>query len=215
MGGSTTVEQGGSGGSSPVSTGGRVGSGGRSSSGGRVGTGGVGEAGGSTNDGSGGGGRSGTGGRSGSGGAAGGSAGRSGTGGQAGRTGSGGSSGRIGTGGSAGGGGRGGTSGAAGNVGGRGGGGGTTSISTAAEPCTPAKTVTGGQTGNFETTGAFCFKTTDNISGWGCSNFDGRTLKVNGTAITCGTTPLPAKVNGGYYFDCSAGTYTYAAVFWY
>jgi hypothetical protein len=86
------------------------------------------------------------------------------------------------------------------------------------EPCVPAKTVTGGQTGNFGTTGAFCFRTAENIAGgWGCSSFTGRTVKVNGIAETCGAMPLPAKVNGYYYFDSSAGTGSldYAAIYWY
>jgi len=127
-----------------------------------------------------------------------------------------GTGGRTGTGGAVvGTGGRTGTGGAVGAGGAVGGMGGTTSVSTAAEPCTPAKTVTGGQSGVFDTTGAFCFKTTDTINGWGCSSFDGRTVKVNGTTKTCGATPLPAKVNGYYYFDCSAGAYAYASIFWY
>jgi len=86
------------------------------------------------------------------------------------------------------------------------------------EPCVPAKTITGtgsGNTGNFGTTGAFCFRTPDNIAAWGCSNFGGRTLKVNGVVKACGDLPLPAKVNGYYYFDCTAGTYNYASIYWY
>jgi hypothetical protein len=83
------------------------------------------------------------------------------------------------------------------------------------EPCMPAKTVTGTNSGDFGTTGAYCFRTPDNISGWGCSNFTGRTIKVNGVTETCGAMPLPAKVNGYYYFDVSAGNYSYASIFWY
>jgi len=37
---------------------------------------------------------------------------------------------------------------------------------------------------------------------------------VNGVAKDCGNMPLPAKVNGYYYFDCSAGTYSYASIYW-
>jgi hypothetical protein len=86
------------------------------------------------------------------------------------------------------------------------------------EPCVPAKTITGsgsGTSGNFGTTGAFCFRTPDNITGWNCSNFTGRTLKVNGVTATCGTLPLPAKVNGYYYFDISAGGVDYSSIYWY
>jgi len=83
------------------------------------------------------------------------------------------------------------------------------------EPCVPDKTVscTGGGTGNFGTTDAFCFKTTDTISGWNCSNMTGRTIKVNNVVKACGD-PLPAKINGAYYFDVSGGTgaVEYAAI---
>lgn len=86
-----------------------------------------------------------------------------------------------------------------------------------AEPCVPAKTVTGGVVGDFGTTGPYCFRTPDNITGWGCSNFAGRTLKVNNVEKTCSAMPLPAKVNGYYYFDASGGTgaVSYASIFWY
>jgi hypothetical protein len=86
------------------------------------------------------------------------------------------------------------------------------------EPCVPAKTITGsgsGNSGNFGTTGPFCFRTADTITGWGCSNLTGRTLKVNGVVETCGVLPLPARVNGYYYFDASAGGVSYASIYWY
>jgi hypothetical protein len=82
------------------------------------------------------------------------------------------------------------------------------------EPCSPAKVFTGGKTGDFATKDAFCFKTAESIAGWNCSSFDGRTLKVNNVTETCGTLPLPAKINGYYYFDASAGSYIYAAIYW-
>ncbi|HQF56474.1 MAG TPA: C25 family cysteine peptidase [Fibrobacteria bacterium] len=81
-----------------------------------------------------------------------------------------------------------------------------------AEPCSPATSVTN-NTGNFNTTGKACYKTTQNISGWGCSSFDGRTVKVNGVRVSCGGA-LPAKTNGAYYFDVSAGTYSWASIYW-
>ena len=86
------------------------------------------------------------------------------------------------------------------------------------EPCAPAKTITGsgsGNSGSFGTTGAYCFRTPDNVSGWNCSNFTGRTLKVNGVTTTCGAASLPAKVNGYYYFDATAGGVDYASIYWY
>jgi hypothetical protein len=97
--------------------------------------------------------------------------------------------------------------------------GGATGSDAGAEPCTPAKTVISSgsvsQNVSLGTTGAFCLRTPDNISGWGCSNFTGRTIKVNGVTETCGALPLPAKVNGYYYFDVSAGNYDYASIYWY
>ena len=44
-------------------------------------------------------------------------------------------------------------------------------------------------TGNFNTTGAACYRTSANVNGWGCSNFDGRTVTVGGVARTCGQLP--------------------------
>jgi len=99
-----------------------------------------------------------------------------------------------------------------------GGGSGTDDGGSGSEPCVPAKTITGngsGNSGNFGTTGEFCFRTPDNITGWGCSNLTGRTLKVNGVTTTCGAASLPAKVNGYYYFDASAGSVDYASIYWY
>jgi hypothetical protein len=65
-------------------------------------------------------------------------------------------------------------------------------------------------------TGATCHETTANIQGGGCSNCTGRTFTINGTPET-GTgnwpTPLPAKVNGGYCFQATAGGLTYATFY--
>lgn len=81
------------------------------------------------------------------------------------------------------------------------------------QPCVPAKTISGGQSGNFNTLGAYCFRTSDTINGWGCSNFDGRTLLVNDVPKSCGSMPMPMKYNG-YYFEASAGTYAWASIYW-
>ncbi len=84
------------------------------------------------------------------------------------------------------------------------------------EPCTPqGADRTGGQSGNFNTTGAFCFRTAETINGWGCSNFTGRTMAINSTAKACGGMPMPTKSNGYYYFNASAGALSYASVYWY
>jgi xyloglucan-specific exo-beta-1,4-glucanase len=58
-----------------------------------------------------------------------------------------------------------------------------------------------------------------NVAGWGVSNFAGRTISVTvngaGTAVTSIGAPLPAKGASDYYhFSSSAGTYSYASVYW-
>jgi len=68
-------------------------------------------------------------------------------------------------------------------------------------------------TGNFNTTGAACFRTNVNIAGWGCSNFDGRTVTVGGVARTCGQLPLTRAADGYYYFAVTAGTYPWASLY--
>lgn len=93
-----------------------------------------------------------------------------------------------------------------------------TSMPSPSEPCSPTQTVSAGQSGSLiitlNTTGADCLRTTDDISGWGCANCAGRTLKINRQQVTFGQTPLPAKINGYYYFDVSAGTYSWASLYW-
>jgi hypothetical protein len=82
------------------------------------------------------------------------------------------------------------------------------------EPCSPATLISGGQSGNFNTTGSVCFKTSSNIVGWGCANFDGRVMKVNGVQMACGQLPVPAAVNGYNYFEATAGTYAWSNFWW-
>jgi hypothetical protein len=55
-------------------------------------------------------------------------------------------------------------------------------------------------------TNAVCYESTYALNGFNCGNMSGRTFQVNGQTITCGSnmTP-PAKVNGGYCFQMSAG----------
>ena len=69
------------------------------------------------------------------------------------------------------------------------------------------------QTGNFNTTGAVCYRTNMNIAGWGCSNFDGRTLTVGGVARTCGQLPLTRSADGYYYFAVTAGQFAWASLY--
>ena len=69
------------------------------------------------------------------------------------------------------------------------------------------------QSGNLGT-GAICYQTTSTINGGNCGNFaSGRTLKVNGTTETCNGgnwSSVPAKRNGGYCIQTTAGNYSYA-----
>ncbi len=80
------------------------------------------------------------------------------------------------------------------------------------DPGTTCRAVSGGQSGNFNTTGAVCFTVSTNINGWGCSNIDGRTVTVNGTAVTCGRLPLPGSAP--YTFSFTAGSYPWASFYW-
>ena len=82
-------------------------------------------------------------------------------------------------------------------------------------PCANAITFTS-NTNNFETTGAVCYRTSQTVNGWGCSNFAGRTVSVNGGTATasCGAGPLPlAKVDGYTYFSVTAGSYPWASIY--
>ena len=69
-----------------------------------------------------------------------------------------------------------------------------------------------GQSGNFNTTGSVCYTVNATINGWGCSNAEGRTVTVNGTAVTCGQRPLPGSAP--YTFSFSAGSYPWASFYW-
>jgi endo-1,4-beta-xylanase len=70
-----------------------------------------------------------------------------------------------------------------------------------------------GESGSFGTTGAVCFTVDEPIPcGWACSGVDGRTVSVNGTAVSCGQMPLPGSAP--YTFRFSAGTSPSAAFTW-
>jgi beta-glucosidase len=87
---------------------------------------------------------------------------------------------------------------------------------TSPTPCANPITFTS-STGNFNTTGAVCYRTSLTVNGWGCSNFTGRTVSVNGgtATATCGAGPFPlAKASDGYtYFSASAGQYAWASIY--
>ncbi|MGC4088400.1 MAG: fibronectin type III domain-containing protein [Polyangiaceae bacterium] len=60
-------------------------------------------------------------------------------------------------------------------------------------------------------TAATCHQTTTSPVGLTCGNFaSGRTFSINGTTINCASPTLPAKRNGGYCFQTSAGDYAWA-----
>jgi aryl-phospho-beta-D-glucosidase BglC (GH1 family) len=80
-------------------------------------------------------------------------------------------------------------------------------------PCASPITFTG-NTGAFNTSGAVCYRTSAAINGWGCSNFDGRTVAVGGAAVTCGQTPLTRSADGFTYFSVTAGAFPWAALFY-
>ena len=70
-----------------------------------------------------------------------------------------------------------------------------------------------GNTGNFNTTGAVCYRTNATVNGWGCFNVDGRTVTVGGVARTCGQMPLTRSSDGFYYFAVTAGQFPWAGIF--
>jgi hypothetical protein len=91
----------------------------------------------------------------------------------------------------------------------------TFNVSSTGTPCASPVDFTS-NTGNFNTTGAVCYRTSQTVNGWGCSNFAGRTISVNGgtAATACGAGPFPlAKVGGYTYFSATAGTYTWASLY--
>jgi PKD repeat protein len=69
------------------------------------------------------------------------------------------------------------------------------------------------QSGNIGT-GAVCYQTTSTINGGNCGNFvSARSLQVNGTTESCAGgnwSSVPAKRNGGYCIQTTAGNYSWA-----
>jgi hypothetical protein len=200
-----------------LATGGAVGSGGLASSGGSFGGAGagggaggsVGQAPGGSGEAAGGGGGTPTGGA-----ASGGTVGSGGSAGMAGSAGPGTGGAGGGSAGSAGGS-KGGGAGGDGASTGAGGAGGAVGSNPCAGLCTnpivfPMKSYSSGNLG----TAATCHETTASITSGNCTNFTSRTFKVNGTAMpTSGANwpTVPAKRNGGYCFQASAGTPDFAA----
>jgi endoglucanase len=72
------------------------------------------------------------------------------------------------------------------------------------------------QSGNFNTTGPICLRTSLPVNGWGCANFDGRTVSVNGrppTSSCGGGAPITPSADGFTYFIITAGAFPYAGLF--
>jgi len=100
------------------------------------------------------------------------------------------------------------------------GGGGTTNVcgGGATTPCSglcssPTQFTGPGYSSGSLGTAATCSQTSANLSGANCGQFaSGRTFRVNNVQVTCngGNITLPAKRNGGYCFQASAGDFAWA-----
>jgi hypothetical protein len=201
-------------GGSPPGTGGETGTGGFRATGGVTGTGGRATGG---TPGTGGtratGGVTGTGGNRATGGVTG-TAGTRGTGGLTGAAGTRGTGGLTGTAGTRGTGGLTGTAGTRGTAGTTGSAGATGTGPCAGLCDSPTMFTTASYSSGNVGTGAVCFETTASIMGGNCSNVTApRTFSVNGKVEACGQnwSPLPAKLDGGYCFQFSAGSPDFSA----
>lgn len=91
----------------------------------------------------------------------------------------------------------------------------TTATTPCSGLCTNPKIFSGGNysSGNLGST-AVCYQTTGNLNGGVCGNLaSGRKFTVNGVAMSCTSNwpnPLPAKRNGGYCIQATAGDYPWA-----
>lgn len=69
--------------------------------------------------------------------------------------------------------------------------------------------------GNFDTTAGMWFVVSESINGWQASNVQGRSIFVNGEQVSPGQMPLPDPVGGKYYFEFTAGDFSWASwSFW-
>jgi aryl-phospho-beta-D-glucosidase BglC (GH1 family) len=90
----------------------------------------------------------------------------------------------------------------------------TATFNTSGSGTTCASPITfSGNTGSFNTAGAVCYRTSATVNGWGCYNFEGRTITVGGQARTCSQMPLTRSADGFYYFSVSGGTYPWAGLY--
>jgi len=105
----------------------------------------------------------------------------------------------------------------AGHAGTTGGAGTSNATALCPEPRAPAQPgAMQGNSGSFDTTEAVCFFVEGTFNTWNCSNPGGRSVSVNGTPTMCGGA-LPAKIDGGYYFEFGASTdgTNYTSFYWY
>jgi hypothetical protein len=87
-------------------------------------------------------------------------------------------------------------------------------VQSAVPPCVPNAVLVPPGTITFDTTGPYCLKINGPLTGWGCTNIDGRTLQVNDIPVSsCGGMPLPALFNGAEYFEFTAGSISYASLY--
>jgi hypothetical protein len=85
---------------------------------------------------------------------------------------------------------------------------------TSTGPCANPKDVTGTSSGNLGA-GDVCLRTMQTFNTVGCSEFTGRTLKVNGVAATCGVGATYTPIGGYNYLEVSAGGSDFASISWY
>ncbi len=86
----------------------------------------------------------------------------------------------------------------------------------AGAPCSPAIDIVGTNSGNFNTLSAVCYRTQATVNGWGCSNCDGRTVTINNVLEPGSTGSAATAWTDGYtYFAVTAGTETYAALYYF
>jgi hypothetical protein len=81
--------------------------------------------------------------------------------------------------------------------------------------CLSAEPAAKNQTKVLNTTAERWYVVDDVVGGWQASETTGREIYVNGVKVLPGQMPLPARVNGKYYFRFTEGTNTWASwSFW-
>jgi len=100
----------------------------------------------------------------------------------------------------------------------------TSSTASCPDPLEPAEhTVPNGNSGDFGTTDSVCYRVDfvpGQFGGWGSTRFAApgatqRSVNGNGTPVECGEMPLPAAMDGSYFFVFGEGIHTHAFFYWY